>query len=104
MKPVTRLSNRLQWRIWLAVMAAVVLTTVLVSVLMHHWSENQRLPRYLQIRDAQGQIIGQTLVTARKPGRNMSVFVQTADGQTLEIEWLLPGATPPPTGGRRCAS
>lgn len=96
MKPAVQWRNRLQWRIWLAVMAAVVLTTVLVSVLMHHLSENQRAPRYLQIRDAAGQVIGQTQVAARKPGRNMSVLVQTADGQTLEIEWLLPGTAPPP--------
>jgi signal transduction histidine kinase len=91
-----KLPNRLQWRIWLAVMAAVVLTTVLVSVLMRHLSESQRLPRYLQIRDAQGRVIGQTQVIPRRPGGNMSVLVQTADGQTLEIEWLLPGSTPPP--------
>ena len=96
LKAEQKLPNRLQWRIWLAVMAAVVLTTVLVSILMRHLSESQRLPRYLQIRDAQGRVIGQTQVMPRHPGGNMSVFVQTADGQTLEIEWLLPGRTPPP--------
>lgn len=96
LKANEKLPNRLQWRIWLAVMAAVVLTTVLVSVLMRHLSESQRLPRYLQIRDAQGQVIGQTQVMPRHPGGNMSVFVQTADGQTLEIEWLQPGSAPPP--------
>lgn len=96
MKPTEKLPNRLQWRIWLAVMAAVVITTVLVSVLMHHLSDSQRLPRYLQIRDAHGRVIGQTQVASRKPGRSMSVLVQTADGQVLEIEWLQPGITPPP--------
>ena len=96
MKAAAKLPNRLQWRIWLAVMVAVVLTTVLVSVLMHHLSQNQRQSRYLQIRDAQGRVIGQTQVMPRKPGRNMSVLVQTADGQTLEIEWLMPGVVPPP--------
>ncbi len=95
-KPSNKLPNRLQWRIWLAVMAAVVLTTVLVSTLMRHLSESQRLPRYLQIRDAHGRVIGQTQVMPRRPGGNMSVLVQTADGQILEIEWLLPGSTPPP--------
>ena len=91
-----QLPNRLQWRIWLAVMAAVVFTIVVVSVLMHHLSENQRLPRYLQIRDAHGQVIGQTQVASRRPGRNMSVLVQTADGQVLAIEWLQPGEVPKP--------
>jgi signal transduction histidine kinase len=63
---------------------------------MRHLSESQRLPRYLQIRDAQGRVIGQTQVVPRRPGGNMSVMVQTADGQTLEIEWLVPGSTPAP--------
>jgi signal transduction histidine kinase len=95
LKASEKLPNRLQWRIWLAVMAAVILTTVLVSVLMRHVGDSQR-PRYLQIRDAQGRIIGQTQVMPRRPNGNMSVLVQTADGQTLEIEWLLPGSTLPP--------
>ena len=91
LKASEKLPNRLQWRIWLAVMAAVILTTVLVSVLMRHVGDSQR-PRYLQIRDAQGRIIGQTQVMPRRPNGNMSVLVQTADGQTLEINGCCPAA------------
>ena len=85
------MTSRLQWRIWLAVMAAVVLTTVLVSVLMTSWQDGMRQPRHIQIRNAQGQVIGHAQIQARKSGREMVVPVQTADGQELLIELLPPG-------------
>ena len=88
------MTSRLQWRIWLAVMAAVVLTTVLVSVLMTSWQDGMRQPRHIQIRNAQGQVIGHAQIQARKSGREMVVPVQTADGQELLIELLPPGMTP----------
>ena len=90
----TALTSRLQWRIWLAVMAAVILTTVLVSVLMSSWQDGMRQPRHMQIRNAQGLVIGHAQIQARKTGRELVVPVQTADGQELQIELLPPGILP----------
>lgn len=88
------LTSRLQWRIWLAVVAAVVLTTILVSLLMSSLQDGMRQPRHMQIRNAQGQVIGYAQIQARKPGRELVVPVETADGQKLQIELLPPGMVP----------
>ncbi len=83
-----RFWHHLHWRIWLAVMAAVLLTTVLVSSLMHHFNESLRQPRVLQIRDAAGQVLAETQVQAPRPGQRMQVPIETVNGQKLEIVWL----------------
>lgn len=88
------LTSRLQWRIWLAVVAAVVLTTILVGLLMSSLQDGMRQPRHMQIRNAQGQVIGYAQIQARKAGRELVVPVETADGQKLQIELLPPGMVP----------
>lgn len=97
------LTSRLQWRIWLAVVAAVVLTTILVSLLMSSLQNGMRQPRHMQIRNAQGQVIGYAQIQARKPGRELVVPVETADGQKLQIELLPPGMVPEPASATALA-
>ena len=88
------MTSRLQWRIWLAVMAAVILTTILVSLITSSLHDGMRQPRHIQIRNAQGMVIGHAQIQARKTGRELVVPVETADGQKLQIELLPPGILP----------
>jgi signal transduction histidine kinase len=97
----TPLTHRLYLRIWLAVVAAVVVLTLLFGWLWQQEAERERAQRpgrEIVLRNAQGDIIGQaTMRPGRKPGLQGFEFeVPTRDGQTLFVQLPRPGNRPPP--------
>ena len=102
----TPLIRRLYLRIWLAVVAAVVMLTLLVGWLWRLEAEHERAQRpgrEIVLRDARGEIIGQAVMRPeRKPGPDgqpsFEFEVPTRDGQTLYVQLPRPNR-PPPLGG-----
>jgi signal transduction histidine kinase len=96
----TPLNQRLYLRIWLAVVATVLLLTLLFGWLWRMESERQfaqRPLRELVLRDASGAIIGQA--RARPiliPGQGIEFEVPTSDGRTLFIQLPPRSGRPPP--------
>ena len=98
------LGSRLYLRIWLAVVAAVVLITVAVGWAwrISREASPRELPvREIVLRNAAGEVIAQAQGPAeRRPGRAMVFELQTVDGQQLELEVARPArAGGPPHAG-----
>ena len=93
--------QRLAVRIWLAVVALIMVLTLVLGWLWHVQRERERaqIPgRVLVIRDAQGTVIGETYARAvREPGRPPEFELTLPDGQTLSIQLPRP---PRPPGWR----
>ena len=102
----TPLTQRLYLRIWLAVVAAVVLLTLLFGWLWRIDAERERAQRpgrEIVLRNAQGEIIGQAVTRAeRMRGQQGIEFeVPTRDGQTLYVQLPRPGYRPGGTSSYR---
>lgn len=96
----TPLTQRLYLRIWLAVVATVVILTLLFSWLWRQEAERERAQRpgrEIVLRNASGDIIGQAVMRpGRLPGQSGFEFeVPTRDGQTLFVQLPRPNRPPP---------
>ena len=82
------LSSRLYLRIWLAVVGAVVLISLLVAGVWQLSREERAPPvRELVLRNAEGDVIGQAQSAPDfKPGRPMRFELHTTVGQRLQVE------------------
>jgi two-component system, OmpR family, sensor kinase len=91
------LSSRLYLRIWLAVVGAVVLISLLVAGVWQLSREERAPPvRELVLRNAAGDVIGQAQSAPDfKPGRPMRFELHTTDGQRLQVELSRPAGPPP---------
>ena len=94
----SRFTSRLYVRIWLAVVATVVVLTFLVGASWRLTREPAQLPiREVLVHNAAGEVIGTAQTRAdRKMGDGLEFDVTTNDGQTLKL--LLPRPRLPPPG------
>lgn len=101
---VPALAHRLYLRVWLAVLAAIVLLTALFSWLWRLEVEHERAQRpgrEIVLRDGQGRVIGQAVAKVlRVPGQSIEFEVPLATGETLYVQLPRPtnrpAATPVP--------
>ena len=95
----TRLTSRLYVRIWLAVVATVVVLTFAATAVWHASREPRELPiREILVHNKAGQVIGTAQTKpGRKWGDGLEFDVTTKDGQTLVM--LLPRPPRPPGAG-----
>ena len=96
----TPLSQRLYIRIWLAVVAAVLLLTLIFGWVWRQEAERERAQRpgrEIILRNAQGEVIGQAVARGnRVPGQGWEFEVPLRDGQTVFVQLPRPGNRPPP--------
>ena len=94
----SRFTSRLYVRIWLAVVATVVVLTFLVGASWRLTREPAQLPiREVLVHNTAGEVIGTAQTRAdRKMGDGLEFDVTTNDGQTLKL--LLPRPKLPPPG------
>ena len=103
----SRLGQKLYLRIWLAIVGAVAVLTLVVGwlwqlALDHDRQErDDRMARELVVRNAAGEVVGKSPARAvRVPGQGLEFQVQMNDGQTLYMQLPRPnrppGAVPPP--------
>ncbi len=95
------LGQKLYLRIWLAVVAAVAVLTLVVGWLwqvamdMEREQNTNRAARTLIIRDSDGDILAQAPAQAvRVPGAGLEFQVEMKDGQTLYIQLPRPNRPP----------
>jgi len=91
-----RLHQHLYLRIWLAVVAAITVLTLLLGWLWHRqWEQerSQRPGREVIVRNAQGELLGQA-PAVRLPGQAPEFQVTLRDGQAIHIQ--LPRPPRPP--------
>ena len=91
-----RFTSHLYVRIWLAVVATVVVLTFLVAAAWHFSADPPQLPiREVLVQNAAGETIGRAQTKPdRKRGEDIEFDVVTTDGQTLNL--LLPRPKRPP--------
>ncbi len=96
----TPLTQRLHLRIWLAVVAAIVLLTLIFGWVWRMESERERAlrpGREIIVRDAQGEVLGQAQARGvRVPGQGLEFEVPLRDGRTVYVQLPRPGNRPPP--------
>jgi two-component system, OmpR family, sensor kinase len=96
----TPLTQRLYLRIWLAVVAAVVVLTLLFGWFWHLDAERERTQRpgrEIVLRDTGGEIIGQAVAKPiLVPGEGLEFIVPTRDGQTIHVLLPRPANRPQP--------
>lgn len=96
----TPLAQRLYLRIWLAVVAAIVLLTLIFGWIWRQEAERERAQRpgrEIIVRNAQGEILGQAQTRGnRVPGQGWEFEVPLRDGQTVFVQLPRPGNRPPP--------
>lgn len=96
----TPLTQRLYLRIWLAVVAAVTVLTLLFGWLWRMEAERERAQRpgrEIVLRNANGEVVGRaTAPPVRIPGQGLEFEVTTADGKTLFIHLPRPPNRPMP--------
>lgn len=103
----SRLGQKLYLRIWLAIVGAVAVLTLVVGwlwqlALDHDRQErDDRMARELVVRNAAGEVVGKSPARAvRVPGQGLEFQVEMNDGQTLYMQLPRPnrppGAVPPP--------
>ena len=92
----SRFTSHLYVRIWLAVVATVVVLTFLVAAAWHFSTDPPQLPiREVLVHNAAGEVIGKAQTKPdRQRGDNIEFEVLTSDGQTLNL--LLPRPQRPP--------
>jgi len=97
----TPLTQRLYIRIWLAVVAAIVLLTLIFGWIWREEAERERAQRpgrEIILRNAQGEVLGQAQTRgARVPGQGWEFEVPLRDGQTVFVQLPRPGNRPPPS-------
>lgn len=97
----TPLTQRLYIRIWLAVVAAIVLLTLIFGWIWREEAERERAQRpgrEIVLRNAQGEVLGQAQTRgARVPGQGWEFEVPLRDGQTVFVQLPRPGNRPPPS-------
>jgi two-component system, OmpR family, sensor kinase len=109
MNSATPFFNRLYVRIWLAVVVAVALLTLLVGWAWRQSAERQMaetnaMPavREVVVKNAVGAVIGTATAAPRLPGTGLEFFVQLktplAAGETIELELPRPRRLNPQTG------
>lgn len=106
------LGQRLYLRIWLAVVAAVVVLTLAVGWLWQAALDQERQQnahravREIVLRNSAGEVLGQAPARAvRVPGEALEFQVTMKDGQTLYVQLPRPPRPPGPPGpGRRAQS
>lgn len=93
----SRFTSHLYVRIWLAVVATVVVLAFLVGAAWQLSTDPPQLPiREVLIQNAAGEVIGRAQTKPdRKLGEGLEFDVQTVDGQTLHLE--LPRPKRPPS-------
>lgn len=91
-----RFTSHLYVRIWLAVVATVVVLTFLVAAAWHLSADPPQLPiREVLVQNAAGEVIGRAQTRPdRKRGEDIEFNLVTTDGQTLSL--LLPRPQMPP--------
>ncbi len=91
-----RFTSRLYVRIWLAVIATVVVLTFAVAGVWRYAKEPLQLPiRELVVRNQAGEIIGNAQTRpGRKLGDGLEFVVVTKDGQTLNLQMSRPPRPP----------
>jgi signal transduction histidine kinase len=96
----TPLTQRLYIRLWLAVVVAVVLLTLVFGWVWRLEAERERAQRpgrEIILRDAQGEVLGQAVARgSRVPGQGWEFEVPLRDGQTVFVQLPRPGNRPPP--------
>ncbi len=96
----TPLAQRLYLRIWLAVVAAIVLLTLIFGWIWRQEAERERAQRpgrEIILRNAQGEVLGQAQARGnRVPGQGWEFEVPLRDGQTVFVQLPRPGNRPPP--------
>jgi signal transduction histidine kinase len=109
----SRLGQKLYLRIWLAIVAAVAVLTLVVGWLwqmaLDHDREERdaRMARELVLRNAAGEVVGKSPARAvRVPGQGLEFQVTMTDGQTLYVQLPRPSRPPgsAPTTLRSSAS
>ena len=92
----SRFTSHLYVRIWLAVVATVVVLTFLVAAAWHFSTDPPLLPiREVLVHNAAGEIIGKAQTKPdRQRGEDIEFNLVTADGQVLNL--LLPRTQRPP--------
>ena len=100
---IGRLGQRLYLRIWLAVVVAVMVLSLMVGWLWRQALDRDReerdgrVAREIVLRDSVGEIVGQAPAEAvRVPGQGLEFQVLMKDGRTLYVE--LPRVARPPGG------
>ncbi len=97
----TPLTQRLYIRIWLAVVAAIVLLTLIFGWIWREEAERERAQRpgrEIVLRNAQGEVLGQAQARGnRVPGQGWEFEVRLRDGQTVFVQLPRPGNRPPPS-------
>ncbi len=95
------LGQKLYLRIWLAIVAAVALLTLVVGWLwqmaLDHDREERdaRMARELVLRNAAGEVVGKSPARAvRVPGQGLEFQVTMTDGQTLYVQLPRPNRPP----------
>ncbi|MES2508406.1 MAG: ATP-binding protein [Pseudomonadota bacterium] len=98
----TRFASHLYVRIWLAVVATVVVLTFLVAAAWRFTKEPPLLPiREVLVHNAQGEVIGTAQTRpGRKLGDDLEFDIVTRDGQALKLLLPRPKRPPPPPWGR----
>lgn len=101
----SRLGQKLYLRIWLAIVAAVAVLTLVVGWLWQmaldrdREERDARIAREIVLRNGIGEILGEAPAQAvRVPGQGLEFQVQMKDGQTLYIQ--LPRPNRPPVSGQ----
>ncbi|WP_213954479.1 ATP-binding protein [Variovorax sp. dw_954] len=95
-------SRHLYVRIWLAVVAGVVILTLTASWMVRWAADNERerlstLPRTVIVRDADDRIIGTGQAT-RVPGQGMEFDLTLSDGRALTLQMPPRDQNPGPAG------
>ncbi len=98
----TRFASHLYVRIWLAVVATVVVLTFLVGAAWRFTKDPPLLPiREVLVHNMAGEVIGKAQTSPdRKLGDDLEFDVVTRDGQTLKLLLPRPKRPPPPPWGR----
>ena len=96
----TPLTQRLYLRIWLAVVAAVVVLTLIFSAIWRLEAERERAQRpgrEIVLRNARGDILGQAVAKPLLvPGQGLEFEVPMRDGQTVHVQLPRPPNRPAP--------
>ncbi|MES2192540.1 MAG: ATP-binding protein [Pseudomonadota bacterium] len=98
----TRFTSHLYVRIWLAVVATVVVLTFLVAAAWRFTKDPPQLPiREVLVHNTSGEVIGTAQTKPdRKLGDDLEFDVVTKDGQSLKLLLPRPKRPPPPPWGR----
>ncbi len=98
----TRFASHLYVRIWLAVVATVVVLTFLVAAAWRFTKDPPQLPiREVLVHNTAGEVIGKAQTSPdRKLGDDLEFDVVTRDGQVLKLLLPRPKRPPAPPWGR----